>query len=94
MKKYKIYCTKIYEKSVDGKWVHDTDESNNCSKEITHEEYDRIVSNKTTSFFRSLGGTETVNVDGGGRVKRLVSMSPACEKRVIYLFKFVNQEVV
>lgn len=57
------------------------------TKTITEEKYNNMTSKETIKFFRGLGGTEKVTRKGG-KVIKLVSISPSREKRVIRNFKF------
>ena len=54
---------------------------------ITEEVYNNMTSEGTIKFFRGLGGTEKVTRKGG-RVTRLVSISPSGELKKIRTFKF------
>ena len=57
------------------------------TKTITEEVYNNMISKETIKFFRGLGGTEKVTRKGG-RVTRLVSISPSGELKKIRAFEF------
>ena len=57
------------------------------TKTITKEVYDNMTSRGTIKFFRGLGGTEKVTRKGG-RVTKLVSISPNGELKKIRTFEF------
>ena len=80
------------EQYVDGKWIPDKDDAENWNREITNEEYEKIVGIETLSFFVALGGIETVTRDKEGRVIGLVSTRPDGQVRAVYTFEFVAKE--
>ena len=54
---------------------------------INEKVYNNMTSEETIKFFRGLGGTEKVTRKGG-RVTRLVSISPSGELKKIRTFEF------
>ena len=56
-------------------------------KTIDEKMYNNMTSKESIKFFRGLGGTEKVTRKGG-RVTRLVSISPSGELKTIRTFEF------
>lgn len=60
-------------------------------KEITQNEYNLLTDKDTISFFRKLGGTETVKrhyTNQGYKITYLSSISPNKEIKIVRNFKF------
>ena len=66
-------------------------ETENETREITEDQYNKTIGNDTLKFFRRLGGTETAirsYTCAGYKVVKLTSVSPDRETKVIRTFKF------
>lgn len=92
--KTKIYCNYRHEEKVNGMWVEVPMRKNYLEGEISEDTYNKIVGEDTVAFFLSIGATETITYyTRFGRVKQLISEAPGGEKRAIYDFTFIDEEV-
>ena len=85
------YTTIIYTQ-IDQKFDYNSNKyitTEKITRTITEEVYNNMISKETIKFFRELGGTEKVTRKGG-RVTRLVSISPSGELKTIRTFEFAE----
>jgi len=79
-----IHLKKYYEALVNGTWVQTEDIE---ERDIGYDEFYKITSSDTISFFTGLGGTEKV-YHNNGKIIKLISTSPDETNRVIYNFSY------